>query len=219
LLKERSFLSSHPKSHLLPRHDYKPQAGKQITVKRLFERINNLLDDQKILVCDTGDCICAATDLYIEEADNFISQAYYLSIGYSLPATLGVSLARPDKRVINLIGDGAFQMTGWELGNCRRYGWDPIVLLFNNASWEMLRTFQPESSFNDLGHWGFAEMAAGMGGDGVRVGTRAELKAALDHAMATRGRFQLIEVTIPRGVLSSTLQRFVAGVKRLSAVK
>ena len=109
--------------------------------------------------------------------------------------------------------------TGWELGNCRRYGWDPIVLLFNNASWEMLRTFQPESGFNDLGHWGFAEMAAGMGGDGVRVGTRAELKAALDKAMATRGRFQLIEVTIPRGVLSATLQRFVAGVKRLSAAK
>jgi indolepyruvate decarboxylase len=93
------------------------------------------------------------------------------------------------------------------------------VLLFNNASWEMLRTFQPESSFNDLGHWGYAEMAAGMGGDGVRVATRAELKAALDRAMATRGRFQLIEVTIPRGVLSDTLQRFVAGVKRLSAVK
>jgi len=83
----------------------------------------------------------------------------------------------------------------------------------------MLRTFQPESSFNDLGHWGFAEMAAGMGGDGIRVGTRAELKAALDKAVASRGRFQLIEVTIPRGVLSSTLQRFVAGVKRLSSVK
>jgi indolepyruvate decarboxylase len=81
----------------------------------------------------------------------------------------------------------------------------------------MLRTFQPESSFNDLGDWGYAAMAAGMGGDGVRVSTRAELKAALDKAVATRGRFQLIEVMIPRGVLSSTLQRFVAGVKRLSA--
>jgi len=37
--------------------------------------------------------------------------------------------------------------------------------------------------------------------------------------MATRGKFQLIEVTIPRGVLSDTLARFVAGVKRLNAVK
>jgi len=36
-------------------------------------------------------------------------------------------------------------------------------------------------------------------------------------AVATRGKFQLIEVTIPRGVLSDTLARFVAGVKRLNA--
>jgi len=53
----------------------------------------------------------------------------------------------------------------------------------------------------------------------VRVSTRTELKTALDQALKTRGRFQLIDVTIPRGVLSNTLQRFVAGVKRLSATK
>ncbi len=62
-------------------------------------------------------------------------------------------------------------------------------------------------------------MAAGLGGDGVRVTTRRELQAALARAAATRGRFQLIEAMIPRGVLSATLERFVAGVKRLSARK
>ena len=60
-------------------------------------------------------------------------------------------------------------------------------------------------------------MAAGLGGDGVRVHTRAELQAALSRAVATRGRFQLVEIMIPRGVLSQTLQRYVAGVKRLNA--
>ena len=139
-------------------------------------------------------------------------------MGFGVPAGLGLQAATNERPLI-LVGDGAFQMTGWELGNCRRYGWDPIVLVFNNASWEMLRTFQPESGFNDLGHWGFAEMAAGMGGDGVRVNTRAELKAELDRALATRGRFQLIDITIPSGVLSQTLARFVAGVKRLNAPK
>jgi indolepyruvate decarboxylase len=107
-------------------------------------------------------------------------------MGFGVPAGLGLQAATgrapadsggrrrvPDDRL------GAGQLP--------RYGWDPIVLVFNNASWEMLRTFQPESSFNDLGHWGFAEMAAGMGGDGVRVHTRAELKAALDHAMPRAG--------------------------------
>ena len=165
------------------------------------------------IAADMGDCLFTAMEI---EHTALVAPGYYATMGYGVPAGLGLQAATGQRPLI-LVGDGAFQMTGWELGNCRRYGWDPIVLLFNNASWEMLRTFQPESGFNDLGDWGYAAMAAGMGGDGVRVSTRAELKAALDKAVATRGRFQLIEVMIPRGVLSSTLQRFVAGVKRLSA--
>jgi TPP-dependent 2-oxoacid decarboxylase len=39
----------------------------------------------------------------------------------------------PIDDLIEALSDGAFQMTGWELGNCRRYGFDPIVVLFNNA--------------------------------------------------------------------------------------
>jgi indolepyruvate decarboxylase len=136
-------------------------------------------------------------------------------MGFGVHAGLGLQAAT-GRRPLILVGDGAFRMTGWELGNCRRYGWDPIVLLFNNGGWEMLRTFQPASSFNDLDDGDFAGMAAGLGGDGVRVRTRAELKAALDHAVASRGRFQLIEVMIPRGVLSRALARFVAGVSRLN---
>ena len=167
------------------------------------------------IASDMGDCLFTAMEI---DHTALVAPGYYATMGFGVPAGLGLQAATGQRPLI-LVGDGAFQMTGWELGNCRRYGWDPIVLLFNNASWEMLRTFQPESGFNDLGHWGFAEMAAGLGGDGVRVNTRAELQAALEHAMATRGRFQLIEITIPRGVLSSTLSRFVAGVKRLNAAK
>jgi indolepyruvate decarboxylase len=116
-------------------------------------------------------------------------------------------------RPLIMVGDGAFQMTGFELGNCRRYGWDPIVVVFNNMSWEMLRVFQPESRFNDLEDWRFAELAGPLGGDGVRVGTRRELADALDAAHARRGRFQLLEVMLPRGRTSDTLARFVAGFK------
>ncbi len=167
------------------------------------------------MVSDIGDCLFAALELV---PTPLVAPGYYATMGFGVPAGIGAQVATGERSLI-LVGDGAFQMTGWELGNCRRYGWDPIVLVFNNASWEMLRTFQPESGFNDLGHWGFAEMAAGLGGDGVRVNTRAELKAALDRALATRGRFQLIDITIPAGVLSDTLARFVAGVKRLNAPK
>jgi len=81
----------------------------------------------------------------------------------------------------------------------------------------MLRCFQPESAFNDLDSWDVAGMAAGLGGDGHKATTRAELAQALDAAFTTRGRFQLIQAVYPRGVLSPTLERFVAGQKRLHA--
>ncbi len=200
---------------VFPRHLKADEAS--ITPTDIATAINDLMAEhgKMPIASDMGDCLFTAMEI---EHTALVAPGYYATMGFGVPAGLGLQAATGQRPLI-LVGDGAFQMTGWELGNCKRYGWDPIVLVFNNASWEMLRTFQPESSFNDLGHWGFAEMASGMGGDGVRVGTRAELKAALDKAVSTRGKFQLIEVTIPRGVLSDTLARFVAGVKRLNAAK
>jgi indolepyruvate decarboxylase len=116
-----------------------------------------------------------------------------------------------------LVGDGAFQMTGFELGNAQRHGWDPIVLVFNNSGWGMLRCFEPEARFNDLPTWDFCAMAAGMGGDGYRVRTFGELEDALATAHAARGRFQLIDIHLPPDACSPTLRRFVQAVKRLSA--
>ena len=194
-----------------------PVDGASIAPSDIATAVNDLMarHGKMPIASDMGDCLFTAMEI---EHTALVAPGYYATMGFGVPAGLGLQAATGERPLI-LVGDGAFQMTGWELGNCRRYGWDPIVLVFNNASWEMLRTFQPESGFNDLGHWGFAEMAAGLGGDGVRVGTRAELHAALEQAMTRRGRFQLIEITIPRGVLSSTLARFVAGVKRLNASK
>src|SRR5205807_6798005 len=126
---------------------------------------------------------------------------YYAGMGFGVPAGIGVAAAT-GRRPLVLVGDGAFQMTGWELGNCRRYRLDPIVVLFNNRSWEMLRVFQPESRFNDLDDWNFAAIAPALGGAGERVTTRRELAAALERAVARRGMFSLVEVTLPRGSTS-----------------
>ncbi|MDJ0949265.1 MAG: indolepyruvate/phenylpyruvate decarboxylase [Alphaproteobacteria bacterium] len=173
----------------------------------LARAVNDLFDAHGTMpiASDIGDCLFTAMDIQLTP---LTGPGYYAGMGYGVPAGLGLQ-ATSGERPIILVGDGAFQMTGWELGNCRRYGWDPIVLLFNNASWEMLRAFQPEAGYNDLDDWRFADMAAALGGVGHRVATRSQLKAALDAAHAERGRFQLIEVMIPRGVISRTLDRFV----------
>ena len=161
------------------------------------------------IAADTGDCLFTAMEI---ANTSLVAPGYYAGMGYGVPAGLGVAVATGSRPLI-LVGDGAFQMTGFELGNCRRYGWDPIVIVFNNASWEMLRVFQPESRFNDLDDWHFARLADDLGGQGARVSTRAELAAALSAAHAARGKFQLIEAMLPRGQVSDTLARFVAGYK------
>jgi indolepyruvate decarboxylase len=172
--------------------------------------INDLFDrhGKMPMTADIGDCLFTAMEI-----DNtaLAAPGYYAGMGFGVPAGFGV--AATGLRPLILVGDGAFQMTGWEIGNCRRYGLDPIVVLFNNCSWEMLRVFQPESRFNDLDDWHFADIATSIGGAGERVTTRRELAAALERAVTRRGQFSLIEVMLSRGQTSDTLARFVAGFK------
>lgn len=189
-----------------------PEDDQPIAPGDIAAAVNDLMAAHGSLpmAADMGDCLFTAMEI---EHTQLTAPGYYAGMGYGVPAGLGVQAASGQRTLI-LVGDGAFQMTGWELGNCRRYGWDPIVLLFNNCSWEMLRAFQPESRFNDLDDWNFTAMAEPLGGVGRRVSTRAGLKHALASALAERGRFQLIEIMLPRGTMSTTLARFVQGVSR-----
>ena len=98
------------------------------------------------IAADVGDCLFTTLDI---DNTELVAPGYYAGMGFGVPAGLGVQAAF-GRRALILVGDGAFQMTGWELGNCARYGWDPIVVVFNNTSWEMLHAFQPESKFSSL---------------------------------------------------------------------
>jgi indolepyruvate decarboxylase len=173
--------------------------------------INDLFDRHGAMpmTSDIGDCLFTAMEI---ENTALAAPGYYAGMGFGVPAGFGVA-ATTGRRPLVLVGDGAFQMTGWELGNCRRYGFAPIVVLFNNASWEMLRAFQPESAFNNLDDWNFAAIAPSLGGRGERVTTRRELGATLERAALQPELFSIVEVMLPRGVVSRTLERFVAGFK------
>src|SRR5499427_572600 len=207
---------STPRPHQLKRRSAYPRGlpadDAPIAPSDVATAINDLFDrhGKMPMTSDIGDCLFTAMEI-----DNtaLAAPGYYAGMGFGVPAGIGVAVT--GLRPLILVGDGAFQMTGWELGNCRRYGLDPIVVLFNNLSWEMLRVFQPESRFNDLDDWHFADIAASIGGVGERVTTRRELAAALDRAVRRHGQFSLVEVMLPRGVTSDTLARFVSGFKSM----
>jgi indolepyruvate decarboxylase len=158
------------------------------------------------IAADTGDSLFTA----LGAGDGpVVAPGYYATMGFGVPAGLGIE-AVSGARPLILVGDGAFQMTGWELGHCRRHGWKPIVVVLNNGGWQMLRAFAPDGGFNDLGTWRFAALAEAMGGHGVRVETRGALVAALRAAAAREDGFSLVEAMIAPGAMSETLDRFAA---------
>ena len=157
------------------------------------------------VMADVGDCLFAAVDL---APGPLIASGYYATMGMAVPAAIGVQ-ASSGERALVLVGDGAFQMTGAELANASRLGCDPIVVVFNNASWAMLETFAGPSSRFALPTVDFAALARAMGGDGFTITHCREIDHALATAAATRGRFQLLDVRLAPGAISERLDRFV----------
>ena len=156
------------------------------------------------IASDMGDCLFTAMDM---KHTALVAPGYYATMGTGIPFGIGLEVASGVRPLV-LVGDGAFQMTGWELGNAKRLNLKPIVLLFNNTAWGMLKAFQKDTGYNDLDDWHFAELANNLGGKGARVATPAELEAALKTAHEDDSCFHLIEIMLPRDAMSTTLRRF-----------
>jgi indolepyruvate decarboxylase len=145
-------------------------------------------------------------------ANEIMAPAYYATMGFSIPAALGMQIATR-RRPLVLVGDGAFQMTGQEISHAPEYGCNPIVVVFNNSRWEMLQAFFPDATYNTTVPWPFASLAELWGGRGVEVRTPRELRQALDEAWRL-DCFALIDVTLERGDLSPILRGFVQAFKK-----
>jgi TPP-dependent 2-oxoacid decarboxylase len=103
--------------------------GKKITVKYVFEYLNSCLSNDMIVLADVGDALFAGADLIIHGNTKFLSPAYYASLGFAVPASIGAQLADRSLRPLVIVGDGAFQMTGMELSTATRYDLNPIVVI------------------------------------------------------------------------------------------
>ncbi len=189
-------------------HPATPSASSGVTPHDLVVALDELRRRAPYpLAVDVGDALFAAVDL---APGPLVASAYYATMGMAIPATLGIQTAT-GQRPIALVGDGAFYMTGAELALATHPGWDPIVVVMNNAEWTMLRALDGgPSPHYALPCLDFAALARALGGDGFTVTHRAELDAALARAHETRGRFQLLDVRLAPGSLSPRLSRFAA---------
>jgi len=182
-----------------------PDAG--LTISRLVRRLDESLDDRTVVVADIGDALFSTSELVIRGQTEYVSPAYYTSMGFGVPAALGAAVARPDLRVILVVGDGAFQMTGMELSTLVARKLPVVVILLDNAGYGTERLLQ-DGPFNDINVWAYERLPEILGGGTGHVArTEGEFDRALSLALSDPPGLHLIRACLPRDDFSNTLQR------------
>jgi indolepyruvate decarboxylase len=181
-----------------------------VTVKRLFERLNVFLSENTVVVADVGDALFGAADLFIRQRTEFLGPAYYASMGFAVPASVGAQLANPKLRPLVLVGDGAFQMTGMELSTIARYGLNPVVVILNNRGYGTERHMQ-DGPYNDVWPWHYSRLTEILGaGRGFVVDTEEQLDRALIEAERSTETFCLLDVHLAPLDRSPALDRLAS---------
>jgi acetolactate synthase-1/2/3 large subunit len=134
----------------------------------------------------------------------WISSAGLGTMGFGMPAAMGVKVAIPDQEVICVAGDASIQMNIQELGTLAQYGIHVKTVIVNNGWQGMVRQWQQtfyqerySSSNMESGMPDFVKLAEAYGVKGMQVNSRYELKDAIAAMLAHRGAV-LMNVTVKR---------------------
>ena len=142
------------------------------------------------VIADIGDSLFGAADLEMHRHTEFLSPAYYTSMGFGVPAAVGASMANPKSRILVIVGDGAFQMTGMELSTIAQHGLNPIVVVLNNHGYTTER-FLLEGTFNDIPNWAYHRIPEVLGGGtGLRGPDRRGARRRARGRAGQHGRLQ-----------------------------
>jgi thiamine pyrophosphate-dependent acetolactate synthase large subunit-like protein len=155
----------------------------------LFRQLRNILPKNSAITLDAGTLCLQATDAlnYYDPPSLFTPLDFGL-VGFSFACGLGVKVARPDKTVISLMGDGGFGMTISELSTAVNYNINTITIVMNNKSWGAEKAYQKD--FFDKRYIGsdissppFDKIAELYGAKGFKVERSSEIGDAVKAAL------------------------------------
>ena len=208
----------HPNPHFEPKPLSRTELTDPINMKELIRIVSLNLDENCCVVSDVGDGLFGAVGIRTSKRAEFIAPAYYLSMGFAVPASIGVSIADSKLRPIVLVGDGAFQMTGTELSTAVRLGLRPIVLILNNDGYGTMRKIR-DGSFNTISRWNYGKICELVGGGEYSVAaTKGELDGAIRSALGSTTT-RVIDVRIPRDDMSPQLANMTKEMSKLRGAK
>ena len=155
----------------------------------LFKHLRDVLPKNSAITLDAGTLCLQATDAlkYYDPPSLFTPLDFGL-VGFSFACGLGVKVARPDKTVVSLMGDGGFGMTISELSTAVDYGINTTTIVMNNKSWGAEKAYQRDFFEEryigaDISSPPFDKVAELYGAKGFRVEHTSEINEAVDAAL------------------------------------
>jgi len=175
--------------------------------QRVMEAIRGEIKRDAIIVADPAMAAYWATrGMPCYEPRTYIAPHGWTSIGFAFPAALGAKVARPDRQVIVITGDGGFQLNLQELGTAAQYGIKVVVLMFNDGAWGVLHDRQRDLFggryfATSLVNPDFVKFTESYDLAASRVHECRELADVLHNALG-RDEFHLIDIQTPDGFAS-----------------
>lgn len=203
-------------------------SGERVNPGRFFLSLRERLPRDGLVVVDDGNHTYLAAELMpVYEPGGFISPTDFNCMGYSVPAAIGAKLARPDKDVAVIVGDGCFAMTCMEIATAARLGLGVMYFVFNDGELSQIAQAQ-EIPYNrkpctELPHLDFESLARGFGAEFVAMPDNDSVAAGVERAFtaAATGRPVVVDVRIDyskrtaftQGIVKTNLKRLDLGTK------
>jgi acetolactate synthase-1/2/3 large subunit len=180
-----------------------PRDGK-LYAEYVIEQIGEATDWEAIMTTDVGQHQMWAAQYYrCRRPRQFITSGGLGTMGFGLPAAIGVKKALPEATVFCLSGDGSFQMCVQELMTATVYGLPVITAIINNRSLGMVRQWQElfyEQRYSHVDLQAspdFVKLAEAYGGVGMRVTRPEEVRPAIEEALTVKDRPVVLDCVIP----------------------
>jgi acetolactate synthase-1/2/3 large subunit len=170
--------------------------------QRVIKEIMEVVKEEDIVVTEVGQCqMWAAHFLSRTQARTFISSGGLGTMGFGFPASIGAKMAKPDRNVIDIAGDGSFMMNCQELATTVVEDIPVVVSVMNNHYLGMVRQWQ--ELFFDRRYSGvylgevpdYLKLAEAFGAKGIRVEKPTEIKDAVREAFSS-GKPTIIDMVV-----------------------
>lgn len=189
---------------------------------RLVKLLREATGDDAIFIVDGGDTVYfGLVGLRAKEMSGVIgSGTLFGCLGTGVPFALGAKMAKPDKTVVLLTGDGSFGLNAMELETACRHAAPIVVVICNDQAWGMVKHHQ-ELCFEEsrvcgteLGVIRYDQLAESLGAHGEFVEKEADILPALKRALAS-GRSACVNVITDPKVTSLSSVMFAEAFKNL----